>query len=83
MLRIIIVAIFIVLPLFYYLIYWMRNRFDNKNVEFFDYINLKIFTTIIVMLFVIYMAVIVVRLQESSGENTPRAIYRDGKIIKE
>lgn len=81
MLRMIIIAIFIALPLFYYLIYWIRYQFDHKDVELFDYINLKIFTIVIVVLFVLYMMFIAFKLQESSGENVKPAIYQDGKII--
>ena len=82
MIRIILVAVLIVLPILYYLIYWIRHQIDGKDVELFDYTNLEIFTIFIVVLFVIYMLFLAFRLQESSGENIKPAIYKDGKIVK-
>lgn len=82
MLRIILIALVIVLPIFYYLVYYLRVRFIDKDAKLFDYINLKIFSIILCVLFVCYMLVLAFRLQEFSGENIKPAVYQDGKIVK-
>lgn len=82
MLRIILIALIIILPIFFVFIYYIRLKFVDKDAKLFDYTNLKIFSVLLVLMFIFYMIFLVFKLQEFSGEDIRPAIYRDGKIVK-
>lgn len=81
MMRIILIALLVVLPVLYYLIYFARKKLEGNHVKISDYKNLKIFTILLVIMFICYIILLVFRLQEFSGEGVKPARYVDGKIV--